>query len=272
MRIAIWDEPALDVFAAVMEQGGRFAPSVVRRGTRAECRNWIVLGEVDVALVPTLTLFREQDLFDALPAVALSSWAYVQAEIILHKPLGEAISTVGFDPRYAQEVLLTQIVLKEHYNVVPGFKPVDASTVQALLDAPADATIVVNAPPGSIPETMERLDLGREWYELTNYPMVWGVFVTQRGAANTDFVRRLTTYAGLAEQRTEAWLEQHPVDAARADLYQNQLRYRLDDLAVASFTALQDYLYFYLATDDIAPVSFYEVPADEDDSDDIPLL
>jgi chorismate dehydratase len=273
MRIAIWDEPALDVFAVAMEQNGRFAPSVLHRGTRAQCRNWIVLGEVDVALVPSLTLFREQALFDALPAVAISTWESTLVEIALNRPLGEGVSSVSFDPRYAQEVLLTQIVLKEHYQTVPVFKPVDAVSIQQLLDAPTDASILVNAPSDAAAAATYRMDLGREWFELTNYPMVWGIFVTSRGAANSDHVRRLTTYAGMAEQFTESWLADHAQDDRLAAFYRSQIRYRLDDLAVASFTALQDYLYFYLATDDIAPVSFYQVPdSEEEDSDDLPLL
>jgi predicted solute-binding protein len=272
MRIALWDEPALDLLTSAIEQSGRFAPTALVRASRTSCRNALVLGEVDIALVPTLTLFREPDLFDGLPAVALSSWDWPTVEILLHRPLSDGIRTVSFDPRFAQETLLAQIVLKEHYAAEPSFKPVETTAAGDLWQAPTDAALVIQHPTADLPGVAGRFDLGREWFELTNYPLVWGVFVAQRGTATSAFVRHLTLYAGLAEQITESWVRERDLEPRLAVFLREYIRYRFDDLAVAGFTALQDYLYFALATDDIAPVSFFEVPASEEDAEDAPLL
>ena len=266
MRIAVWNEPAVDVFAAALERSGAFDPASILRGSRTECRDWLVRGEVDIALVPTLTVIREEDFFDPLPAVALSSWNYPFTEIVLHRGLGHALHTIVFDPRYAQDVLLARIVLKEHYNMAPGFKPVDTTSVRTLLDQEADAAVIVNQSIVSdVPEATS-LDLGREWFELTNYPLIWGVFVAQKGAATPAHVRALIESAATAEQITESWIEEHVPHERFATFYTEHMRYRLDDLATASLTSLQDYLYYYLATDDIPSITFYQVPEEEEDS------
>ncbi len=50
------------------------------------------------------------------------------------------------------------------------------------------------------------------------------------------------------------------------------LRYRLDDLATASLTSFQDYLYYNDAVDEMPPLPFYQIPDGEaDDEDDILL-
>ena len=72
MRIAVWDEPALDFLAKAASELASHHDITVVREPRRPLRDHLIAGQVDVALLPTLSVFLDAELFDVLPAVALS--------------------------------------------------------------------------------------------------------------------------------------------------------------------------------------------------------
>lgn len=272
MRIAVWDEPALDFLAKAASELASHHDITIVREPRRPLRDHLIAGQVDVALLPTLSVFLDAELFDVLPAVALSSWDFPYLQLNLRKGIGGDVDSILIDPNLAQEALMTKVVLKEHYDLSPSFKPFNGDLLKAATEQDVDGTLIKTDTPANVPTEGVSLDLGRDWFELTNYPMVWGLFVMRSGEANGRAVNILRDIVSLTELRREVWLSELDVPESLHTFYNEGLRYRLDDLATASLTGFQDYLYFNDAVEDMAPLPFYEVPEGEVDTDEGPLL
>ena len=272
LSIALWDEAILDFFARSLHELDDKIPSRVTRTSRRECRDLLVSGDVDIALIPTLSAVTENELFDILSAVALSTWSNPFTQLYLKADIGAHVDTVAIDPRYAQEALLAKIVLKEHYAAEPVFRPTNQIASQDVNVIEGDAALIIE---GSFNTERTRgnavVDLGQDWYELTHYPMLWGVFIMGKGAATDDAVRLLRVAAQYTELYSEEWVQDQSLSDEMKQFFKKGIRYRLDDLAIAGLTSLQDYMYYNNAVEEIKEISFYEVTEESDDMD-VPLL
>lgn len=272
MNIALWNEPVSDHFARSAETLSQHLQVQVSRNHRRACRDQVVMGVADVALVPTLSVFKEPDLFDVLPAVALSSWQNPFLTLLLREHIGSKIKSVAIDPAFPQEALVAKILLKEHYNASPGFLPVADLADSAIESTDADAAVIVDTRLQDRSDLTGTIDMGQDWFELTHYPLVFGVFVMRKGEATSKAVGQLRDIARYSEHYKQEWLEEQVVSDTYRMFFGEGLRYRLDDLAVASLTAFQDFLYYNEAVEEMTPVPFFEVDEDQDDDDDVPLL
>lgn len=267
MRLAVWDGPACDFL--ISGRRGDAAPGLeVVRGDAATCVRLLDAAEVDVALLPSLTVLRRAGDYDVVPAVALSSWSYPYARLVLKHGL-EQVRSVALDPRHVQEAMLTRIVLREHYRLEPTFVPYE--TAEALRDAPEDAVLHVGADVAGQAFEGLTLDLGQEWYELANYPMVWGVFAARKGETDEALLRtylgHLRRMARAAEAQRAAWVESQNQSVALRTFFADDVRVRLDDLAIASLTELRQFMYYYDVLDEVPDVPLLSLPSDEEEED-----
>ena len=206
MRLAIWNEQAAEFIVSGFTSGAVASPFDIQRHPRATCTKLLKAGKVDLALVPTLTVLRDHEDYDALPAVALSTWGYPFAQLVLRGGLGDPFKTLAFDPRYAQEAVLSRIVLAEHYQQEPSFVPYEAPTREQLLAAPEDASLHVGPDVPLLRTDRITLDLGQEWYELANYPMVWGLFAARKDEGVSEMVHAVRASAEAAEAQRGLWM------------------------------------------------------------------
>lgn len=269
MKLAIWDYPPADLMTSAM--GARSGIQLLPRDMRA-CAEALMAGEVDVALLPTLVALSNTDALDVLPAVALSSWRYPYARLLLREGLGQ-VGRVAFDPSFPQEALIARIVLKEHYGTEPEFVAHPELTPEELSDEDAEARLLVG---NNVPffETEElSLDVGQEWYELTNYPMVWGLFATRKGEATKDVLTSIRDAVIAAESQRGIWMQAQEMSPALHAFFKDDLRLRLDDLATASLTEFRQHLFFYDVTEEIPEIPFFYLSEDEaEDDEDQPLI
>ena len=272
MTIAFWDEAALDFLSRAASELSGDLPVDVVRASRRECRDAVVKGTAQVALIPILQAFREVELFDVLPAVSFSSWANPFVRLRIGEKLDHSIHSVAIDPLYAQEALLAKVILKEHYGAEPVFQPVMKLQKNHQSDIQEDAALIVHNSIDIGGQNGFEIDLGRDWFELTHYPMVWGVFVMSKGSANDEAVRTLRTIAQYAEHYSKEWTASSNYTEEVGSFYEEGVRYRLDDLAVAGVTALQDYLYYNEALEDMTPLPMYELTLDQNEDEELPLL
>jgi hypothetical protein len=207
-------------------------------------------------MIPTVDALTQEEAFAILPGVALSSWMSPNARIRLEAGLANAPEKVVFAPEFSQEALMARIVLREHYAMEPAFVPDPAPGAQQ-----SGVIVGADAPPSS--DTV--LDLGQEWSELTNYPMVWGVFSVRPGEAKRSMVDLLLDAVGVWERSRESPSEIEQMLSAEP-------RFRLDDIATASLTEFCDLLYFYKVAPEIPAVAFAGIeedqrndPTDDDD-------
>ena len=276
MLLAAWDYAPADFLVSGLTSGAAASPFELERHGPQRCVELLRAGQVDVALIPTLAAASDVEAFDVLPAVALSTWRYPYAKLVLKGDLGEPVRTVAVDPAHAQEALLARIVLKEHYGAEPELVPLPGADVHALLGADADASLLVGSGVPMLQTDRLALDLGQEWYELANYPMVWGVFATPKGEATPEMITALRDAAEAAEANRAVWIRANEPPPALHAFYQDDLRIRLDDLAVASLTEWLRFLFFYGVADEITGLPFVALPSEEDEEegegDEKPLL
>lgn len=266
MRLAIWNTPAAEFFLSGLTSGIVTSDVEVEREGPRTCVALLEQGEVDIALVPTIAPLKDPDSYDLLPGAAFSTWKYPFAQVVLKRNLGEPIRSVAFDPVYANEAVITRVVLREHYGVEASFVPYPSPSYEQLLEAQEDASLLVGNDVPMLRTDKLSLDLGQEWYELSNYPMVWGVFAAQKGAGTPKMVNGLRALAEAADSQRGLWVQAQEMAPVLHEFFSDDLRLRLDDLAMAGLTELCHQLFYINAIDEVPALSFVTLP-DEDEAD-----
>jgi predicted solute-binding protein len=246
MRLAVWPVDPARALAVALAGGGPVTEAVEVAPFEAAAA--LREGHVDLALVPTLDVLRDPGAFALVPGAGLVGERCPTVRLVVAGPL-DAVRTVAFDPRYAQEVLLTQLLLREHYGAAPAFAPADpAAPLEARLAGRDAALVPADSPPrpGGEPvgEGHVVLDLGQEWMELTLRPMVWGLLAASAGTLDAETARAL----GEA------------VAAAPADALAPHYQLTLDGYAQAGLDELVNHLYYHRVLDDLPALPFVEIP------------
>lgn len=268
MRIALWEDEAVSFFASGLGAAvadGRL--QIERAGARA-CEQLLLQGEVDVALVPAISVLKDPDAYDVFPAIAFSTWKYPFAKLVFRERLGRSLDSVAFNPLHAQEAVLSRIALKEHYGFEPDFVPYPDPSPDELMRQEEAAALIVGDSVATKQIDRFAMDLGQEWFELTKYPMVWGFFAARRGEARPEDVVTIRDGMQEAESRRAEWIAARELPEELASFYADDLRVRLDDLVVAGLTELKQHLYYYNAIEDLPEIPYVRVPEDDDADDD----
>ncbi len=251
MHLALWDIPPCRCLEAAASE------MLVERTTSARAMDLLRTRQVDVALVPSTTVLCEAQVLAVLPDAVLASWAYPWASIVLRRD-AHALRTVAYDPSCRQEAFMAKAVLREHYGATPGFVPVTEGEDPLRTDA--DASLVVGREIEGTPDQV--LDLGQEWFELAQYPMVWGLFATLRGAATPSMARRIAELARDAESLAVDWAHSSGKESERR-FFAESLRMQMDDITVAGLTELTDQMYYEGMIQELSPLPLYS-PSDSE--------
>lgn len=269
MRIAVWNIPPADLFVSGLLSGPNQDRFEVFRTEIIDCERLLREGDVDMALLPTTSILRNSADFDVLPAVALSSWRYPFARLSIDHGLDKPVQRVAYDPKFEQERFLAGLTLREHYNMEPQFVEHPAATVEQLLGADADAHLLVGANVPMLSDGDLMLDVGQEWYELAQYPMVWGLIASLKDRVNPVLIRSIRDGIQASEEQRGIWIRAQETSADLHAFYREDVRLRLDDLAAASLTELRQYLFFYEQGDEVPEIPFVFLPDEDDDNDGI---
>ena len=239
MHVALWDIPPADCWAAA---AGHLPVERARRPARL-----LLDGYADLALVPTTEVLRDTDSYCVLPGAALSTWSYPFARLALASGLGH-MPSIAVPPEAESEALVARIVLKEHYGIEPDFQRSGFHEARLLIGRAAAAW------------EGEALDLGQEWFECAGYPMVWAVWVMRPDEATPAALEILKSFVIEAEKSALALANADGVPSVVRRFWREDLRFRLDDLAVASLTKLREYLWYYGITKEVHALTVYEPP------------
>jgi len=251
LRVSV---PPIEGVDALVQEWARGVGAVVEGPSVRldEAEGLLRSGNADLAFIPTLSVLRAPDSFSVVPGVALVGRAYPAPR--LHLPAGLSplapgqTVTIGLNPRFAQEALLAQIIVKEAYGAQPQFVPVPEGTA-----APAGIDAYLLAADSPAAGSGVTLDLGREWFELTTRPMVWALLASLAGGiepAEAEFLRDRT-----------AQLEGEP-DAASVE---EPASFTLAAYAHAGLEALVHQLYYHQALQDLPVVPFVELGGDDEE-------
>ena len=252
MRLAVWPAPPARALGRVLAdalEAGASEPVELVEVEPFEARTAVASGGVDLALVPALDLLRDADGLEVLPGPALVGEASPTRQLVVGVAL-DTIKTVGFDPRYGQEALLAQLVLREHYGVEPVFQLVAPGT--DLADALAAHGTVLAPVADGVPDGAFALDLAREWTDLSLRPFVWGLVAARADAVAPD----------LAHQLAEAVRQVGPLDALVVDGVA-AFQLTLDGYAIDGLDEFTEHLFATGTLTEIPGLPFIELAADD---------
>lgn len=225
---------------------------MVERHDGATCDALVRAKQVDVGLIPAYYVMAAGREVQVIPGGAISSWSFPYALLQLSGPLMK-VRTFVCTTTQMQEALMTRVILKEHYGV----------DVTPVSEGPADALLHTGRSCNSLAQDSKVLNLGQEWFELLQYPMVWALFTCAADTASPAMVAAIKALAQKAEHNIRA-TQIESGQPPRVDI-----RLRLDDLVLAGLTGLQEYMYYYGAIEEMAELPFYE-PSEAGISEPIP--
>ncbi len=260
MRLAIWDSSPADFLVSGFTSGAVDNPFAIERHAPAACAGRFARGEADVALLPTVVALQVAESIDVVPSVGLVSWRYPFARLAWNDGLNNLPQTVAFNPNDVQERFLARVLLQEHYGESSEFVPYSEHAPRDLLETDEDATLLVGPNVPTLQVDGFSMDLGREWYELANYPMVWGLVCAHEGKLASEHIEALIACAEASEEHRDMWVQSQEPPAALDAFYHDDLRLRLDRLAIASLTEFRKYLFYYDVFDDIPDIPFAYLP------------
>lgn len=252
MQLAFWDFPPTKCLALA----ARTLSIEAKRQTGAVCVELLRQRQVDVALLP-VTVALAADELDIVPGGAVSSWGYPFARMRVRRDLQQA-GTLECTSEQGLEAFMSRVILKEHYG----------REITLTSNGTADIELLTGAASLDQADDPATLDLGQEWYELSQYPMTWGLYACLKETATDGMVEMLTTLTKEAEIIAHEWGTR---SSSHADqFFGGSLRLRLDDVTLAGLTAIREYMYYYGITEDLVPLTMFE-PNDVTGHQDIPL-
>ena len=238
MQLAFWNFPPSECLQVATQSLG------IQSETQSfsTCTELLYQKQVDLALLPVTVALRLTDHLDIVPGGVVSSWRYPFTLIELHHDLHQ-LKTLQSSPQNPLEEFMTTVIMKEHYS----------QQVEIVKDSSSDVELIHQERPSEEQEGLDRLDLGQEWYEMAHYPMVWGVYCCLKGCpmdALTQMVLQLTREA-------EATAQQFTCKSSKPTetFFREHLRLRMDQISIASLTAIRDYMYYYGMVEDLSPLT-----------------
>lgn len=250
MRLAVWPVPPARALASALADLVTETVEV----EPFEARAALDQGGVDLALVPTLDVLRAHAGLSVVPGVALAGERSPRRRLVVGSAL-DAIETIAFDPRDAQEAILTQLVLREHYGSAAAFAMSDPAAPLAEVLATRSAALVGYQ--DEVPEGAFALDPGQEWTDLTLRPYPWGLLAALEGTLDAEAARRL-----------RAAVQAAPASDALFHDGVGVYQLTLDGYAADGLDQLAEYLFQTGTLTEVPPVPFVEVSTEGDGEDD----
>ncbi len=246
IRIATWNtSPGRYLFSQI-DDAVAGVPISIAVADHRTCLKWLESDVVDIALLPVLSVLQNIDDLELLPEVCLaSSESYPYATLEGVDDLS-SLSKIQFDPLYAQEVLMQKIVSHEAYGLTPEFE-----AVQFEKDLDFDAPrLIVNKPEVYSERSM---DLGREWFECSAYPAIWGLLAIRVGSFQLADLQPLILALSKvnAEQIRNDWADKAVETGQEKEFFRTSIRTRIDMEVQAGLDATLSYFFAHGITDDL---------------------
>lgn len=185
------------------------APSVLARQLEA--------GELDVALVSSVELFRRTDA-QFVPGLAIATRREALSVRLFSKVPFTAIRTVALDESSLTSAALVRILLKQVYGIQPHYRS-DPPDLRVMLQQADAALLIGDAGMCAHSEGLHVLDLGEAWFQWTGLPFIWAVWL-----ANADApMPTLTDWMHTAF----AWGEAHLEEIIAQEAHRTGLPYEL---------------------------------------------
>ena len=161
-----------------MVQGGQRELFDLSFAVPAECADRLESGLADIGIVPAVELNRQK--LAIIPGAGVACHAAVRSILLISKvPFGE-IRKLATDSTSRTSVALSRVILSRKYGVEPEVRS-HAPHLASMLEF-ADAALIIGdaalvLEPADLP--FHVLDLGLEWTQMTDLPMVFAVWAAR---------------------------------------------------------------------------------------------
>lgn len=148
-------------------------------------------GQLDVALIPSVELFRGDDYEVISTACVAARGPVMSVKLYSRCPFGE-IRSLALDEGSRTSAALAGILLQRRYGVSPRLEPLPlGDTVES---AETDAILLIGDramhPPGE--QFAGTWDLGEEWLNWTGLPFVFALWAARRDTVPDSLCRQLS--------------------------------------------------------------------------------
>ena len=155
----------------------------------------LAAGELDVALIPSIELFRglsaQQNAYRIVSKSCIACRGPVMSVRLFFRTRPERTRRLAVDEGSRTSVALTRILLHERFGLAPELETLPLQANAAATDA--DAVLLIGdraiAPTGGGFQAV--WDLGDEWYRWTGLPFVFAVWAARPGFASQGLADRL---------------------------------------------------------------------------------
>lgn len=207
-------------------------------------------GTVDVALIPSVELFRSDD-YDVLPGISISSFGKVDSVILSSEKEISRVKSVSVDSRSRSSAALLRIIFEVFLGKVPKY--VNRKPGNGFLNGVDAGMLIGNSGLRSLHLGGRKhaftYDLGDIWTKETGLPFVYAVLAMKKSCSLED-----GCYESLLEARCQgenlveeiAGIESKKLGLRRdqcSEYLSERIKYDLDDIKIEGLMKYRDLLY-----------------------------
>lgn len=166
----------------------------------------LTVGQLDVALIPSIEYFRGDDYQIISDACVAAHGPVLSVKLYSRVPWAE-IRSMALDEGSRTSATLARILLAERYGVQPELEPLPIE--HRTEDTRADAILLIGdraiLPPAE--RFLLTWDLGQEWFEWTGLPFVFAMWVANQ-KKSTHRLRNAEAAAAVSRSKSIGSAEQ----------------------------------------------------------------
>lgn len=222
-------------------------------------------GTVDVALIPSVELFRSDD-YEVLPGISISSFGKVDSVILRSEKEISGITSVSVDSRSRSSAALLRIVFELFLGTEPEY--VNRKPGNGFLDGVDAGMLIGNSGLRSLHLGGKRhaftYDLGDIWTNKTGLPFVYAVLAIRKGSSLADgCYESLLEAKDCGEKLVEeiAAVESKKLGLGRdkcSDYLGKRIKYDLDGIKIEGLMKYRDLLHSLNEIENRNGISFRE--------------
>ena len=168
----------------------------------AECADRLASGEVDIGILPSFELTRQE--VEILPGAGIACHGPVRSILLVSQRPAAEIRTLAADTSSRTSTQLARVILERRYGASPVTTP-HPPDLEGMLRS-ADAALLIGDP--ALRVHAARLpylvyDLGAEWVEMTGLPMVFAVWAGRKGVATAEVVEAFRESCRYGRERVD---------------------------------------------------------------------
>jgi chorismate dehydratase len=197
----LWDEPDIEYAQRV--------PAELVAALRA--------GELDVALVSSIELFRRPGYRYLSDVAVAGAGSVTSVQVFLRRPIDE-VSSIALDPASRAAAALVRVLIAERSRELAREAPrlVEIAAGEDPREAPADAWLAIGdraLRESLVPDAPPVFNPSQEWCARTGLPFVFAVWIVRPGVALD--AAHLSAFA-RARERGRARVQELALEASRA--------------------------------------------------------